>query len=750
MKNYFDHEIKVKYIDGILSKNTDWIWYIKYVQENFEPDFSVHSNYDFLCKFSHIKDLFEHLNKIHELVASLEIDVDWLKNIDMVSQFYVGIINFDSLILSNDFIRLLTLYALCAKLVNETSETKYVIYMEMFRTYNIFEIIETSNFSDELEKIDCILDQLQIDFSLEKSIFSDNLNHNFHRCEDPSEQLLEMCNNANAFSFSNTFDRKNIAVWEERYILELLSSEYKNGKLTPCITYRDGSTHPDFTAYTPQLMQKIKNYYTATDVEFLVESIEYALFDIKPSDNTISKHFKLWKDNVDNFDETKQFSYLMCSSLEFMIAFWRDPKIDLNNQKPDLYKTLSAINHIQYLSYLNNNNFPLPKLAKNILKDYKKNKAQAVDNIDDIHNFLTYVTDADIISIVDKEIFYKVSDKFEYVIENVASDGIILISSAFLDYLLFLIKIKNNRNVISHEVSTEIIYIRSLWQSIYFEKCFKSMKLFNNSINISADELEKFNSEIISKPLSYAYDCLRFKKTSLIETLSFLAENPLAFMVHNIAISKDFPYERKIHIDESHPIDMIIKDVVEKTHEANQHKFLNSLSVEENLSGIYKIIEDKVHAYFRLFGNTKQLYEITCKNNPQYRFIEHSDKPSLAHLTQLFPILENKIREVGEFYGISPICEKEDKYHKLKEPSSVLNKIIKMIYDETEEISYASDFIFIHFTMFAENGFNIRNECVHGNNYATKDSDIIFAFKVSLFCLHLLDYRLDLMFHRKH
>ena len=749
MKNYFEHEIKVKYVDGILSKSTDWDWYIKYVQENFEPDFSVHSNYDFLCKFSHIKDLFEHLNRIHELVDLLKIDIEWLKDIDMVSRFYVGKINFDDLILRNDFIRLFILYVLCAKLVNETSETNYLMYMEMFRTYNIFEIIETANFNDELEKIDYIIDQLQIDFSLEKNIFSDNLNHNFHCCEEPGTQILEMCNNANAFSFGNSFDRQSITVWEERYILDLLGSEYKNGKFSPFITYRDGSTHPDFNIYTPQLMQKIKNYYTGTEVEYLVESIEYALFNKTPSDNTVKKHFKLWKNNIDNYDETKDFSDLMCSSSEFLIAFWKDSKINLDDIKPELYKTVSIIYNIQYLSYLRNNNFPLPKSSKKFLKNFQKNKAIDVDKICNISDFLSYITDTEIISIVDKEIFYKISDKFEYVTENVESNNTILLSSAFLGYLLFLIEIKNNRNIISHEVSAEIIYIRSLWQDIYFAKCCKAMKLFENSINIPTEEMDKFNSEIITKPFSYALDCLRLDKTALVEALSFLAKNPLIFMVKNITISKDFPCERKILIDETHPIDMIIKDVIEKTHNTNQYKFLNSLSIDKNMSGIYKMISDRVNSYFHLFGNTKLLYEMIGKNNPRYNLIEYSDKPSLAHLIQLFPILENKIREMGEFYGISPICEKADKYYKLKEPSSIINKIIKLIYKETEEITYASDFIFIHFTMFAENGLNIRNECVHGNNYATKDSDIVFAFKVTLFCLHLLDYRFNLMFSRK-
>lgn len=86
MKNYFEHEIKVKYIDGLLCKSTDWSWFIEYIQENFEPDILVYTANDFIPQFSRIKDIFDHLSRIHELVDSLEIRIEWLKDIDMISR----------------------------------------------------------------------------------------------------------------------------------------------------------------------------------------------------------------------------------------------------------------------------------------------------------------------------------------------------------------------------------------------------------------------------------------------------------------------------------------------------------------------------------------------------------------------------------------------------------------------------------------------------------------------------------------
>ena len=185
--------------------------------------------------------------------------------------------------------------------------------------------------------------------------------------------------------------------------------------------------------------------------------------------------------------------------------------------------------------------------------------------------------------------------------------------------------------------------------------------------------------------------------------------------------------------------------MLEKLHNDNRYKFRNSFSIEKHMSGLYQSIKEQFQVYFSLFNETERLYNIVIKENPKYKLIEYSKELSLAHLTQLFPIVENKIREVGELFGIASICENKDKYYKLKEPSSVLTKIIQLLYDEIGKISYVSDYIFIHFALFAENGLGIRNECIHGNGYNTEEKDIVFAIKVTLFCLHLLEYRMQLI-----
>ena len=159
------------------------------------------------------------------------------------------------------------------------------------------------------------------------------------------------------------------------------------------------------------------------------------------------------------------------------------------------------------------------------------------------------------------------------------------------------------------------------------------------------------------------------------------------------------------------------------------------------MAGIYKRIKYNISFYFGAFRNKELLYKEVINQNTKYHLIDYSDNPSLAQLTQLFPILENKVREIGEFFGISPIREDKEQYSRFKEPTSILKKIIMDVFNETGSLDQVADYLFVFFTMYAENGLSIRNECIHGVSYNTNPYEIDFAFKLTLFCLHLLNNR---------
>lgn len=160
----------------------------------------------------------------------------------------------------------------------------------------------------------------------------------------------------------------------------------------------------------------------------------------------------------------------------------------------------------------------------------------------------------------------------------------------------------------------------------------------------------------------------------------------------------------------------------------------------EYVNGLYQRITSEIQIRIHLLNNVEPLYSAVVDQNSEYQFIEYSNEPLLAHITQLFPILENKIRLLGEMLNIVPVCEKEELSHRLKEPHSIINIILDEVSTLTGSISGAADLFFIHFCMFGENGLNIRNDCIHGNGYQNKEQ-LSFAFKVTLICLYLVGCR---------
>ena len=83
MKKYFEHEIKVKYLDGLFTKSSDWDWFVEYVIENFEFKFDITSYDDYKLGFHEIRKVFDYLiriNEYHDLIKALYLVTMELKD----------------------------------------------------------------------------------------------------------------------------------------------------------------------------------------------------------------------------------------------------------------------------------------------------------------------------------------------------------------------------------------------------------------------------------------------------------------------------------------------------------------------------------------------------------------------------------------------------------------------------------------------------------------------------------------------
>ena len=144
-----------------------------------------------------------------------------------------------------------------------------------------------------------------------------------------------------------------------------------------------------------------------------------------------------------------------------------------------------------------------------------------------------------------------------------------------------------------------------------------------------------------------------------------------------------------------------------------------------------------------LFYKEQIIYEQLMKKS-DIQLLTYTDELLLAHVTQLFPVLEQKIRDVSSIFGVVPFKEDLNSFMQFKDPSSLLREMIEEAYKETGNFELIYDLMFVYSFMYNSNSFNIRNECIHGRGYNTP-SEIQFAFKVTLLSIYMIEYRIDLV-----
>ena len=111
-------------------------------------------------------------------------------------------------------------------------------------------------------------------------------------------------------------------------------------------------------------------------------------------------------------------------------------------------------------------------------------------------------------------------------------------------------------------------------------------------------------------------------------------------------------------------------------------------------------------------------------------------------VTQLFPELEIKIRELVTLFGIFPFKKNIDEFMQYNDPSSLLRELLIMVFDEQHSFENVPDLMFVYNIMYNGNSCNVRNECIHGRDYLS-GGQLRFAFRATLFAIHMVEFRIN-------
>ena len=319
-----------------------------------------------------------------------------------------------------------------------------------------------------------------------------------------------------------------------------------------------------------------------------------------------------------------------------------------------------------------------------------------------------------------------------------------LTAELFYTAMTFFLDVLGNQNVDSKWTRRIIISLRNAWQEKYYSRVVSEMQEFTYEQSVPTEMIRLLNEQFLVAPQSLARPLMLLSDDAILKVLEAIAEHITVYQVSRVTISEYYPDHVHVRIkDDARSIDKMIADEVKRVYKERSYRLLNGLSEQEMFDGFFNWLATGVQVACEGI-DVASVYDEIVRNAPkQYEFLPNPGaKPTLGHLTQLFPLLENLIRDIGEFFDIVPFQADKMSFNKLKEVSGVLSDLIGNVRGLTGTIQGCSEFVFVYYVMYSSNGFNVRNDCIHGHRYQDP-ADVALAYRLTVICTYMMMKRLQ-------
>lgn len=748
MRNYIEHEVLVKYQEGILSQSQDWQWFIDYVEENYDwEDISTYKEYLNRTEYEKLYGNFIRIIEITDnnfLFRNRILEEIWI-----IAKFYCNKYGLKELknILIYQYSKILFLNIWLTKLENVDNGFQYIIDRRISSFRNFYELIKTDTLSLQSNEIkNYIKKEIKInDFTSVKKNILDNINKNFYPAKKTFlKKYKNKFLNANAFNHVK-LQKPKLITWQEDFILDMLNIRFQNQEIIPLMEF-NGKPTPFYHDWTPEVINKIKNYFNNDEsILFVLETISYILHKTPISNNVMLIHCQLLTKYLTKCKNTYD---IHCSSYEIISYLFKEKKLtqivkDVSYK--NLIKFIHTIKDFDIIEAIKNSHFPISENQKSILKNYYENEYKQLDNISDYPSFDRYIKNTNIAKYINQNYLINSIGLFEQFIQEID----IQTASLFYDYIKFLANIKLSNSAIDKRLINQVIIdIQQLWQNEYYEKVCTKMKSTSYETKTSKEDIIAFNNVVLANPFLFAHTCMPVNIDSINQSMITTAKYVLSSLFKNVEINEFFPIEEQPEkICENHDIDTLLKNIISKIQKEKGYRLLNHLEEEYYLAKLHKDWKLNISFGVARFNLEKELYE-KIKKYTNIDLIEYNENIQLAHVTQLFPILEMAIRELALELGILPYSVDDKKFMKYRDPSSILIEILTDIYENLKSFDVGGELLFVYNVMYNSNSLNIRNECIHGREYL-KNWQLLFAFKLTLMCIHIIMLRLKLIERNK-
>lgn len=383
---------------------------------------------------------------------------------------------------------------------------------------------------------------------------------------------------------------------------------------------------------------------------------------------------------------------------------------------------------------------------KKILNLWLKEKANNWVDIKTRQQFVEKLADKRIIKFIDNNGLKEATDSFNRVCNSIIKKGHWLeLSSTISEYKSFILEVKSNSKYIvdmKDYIEEVLIKMDNIYKK-YRENITSSLtKVQSEGAEIQDIDVDKLKLQILNSPFSLVNRILPLNEVGIFKNMYSHSEFTLIDLVE-VNYIEDVGIETRNYSKKFSEIDSELMKFMEEIKV--EDKGINSLNKENEvyLQYFFDDINLKLNIYFELIS-LNFLYEIVKKKvdndtTSSFSMIDLIDENvKIAHLTQLFPMLEEKIRQLGEKKNIFTQKELNDGVISFKDPTSILTQIIGSDNKRGKQgFRDCGIELFLYLCLYSRNALNIRNKCIHARDYIYGDR-LVFGLKISLFCLLLL------------
>jgi hypothetical protein len=752
---YYEHEVEVRYTEGILAKSRDWQWFVEETCKTFEaPEWEGGTFDGFRRAFRGVSRVYGHLSSIADIWPDLELSFprEWVRGVWKSCLIRAGAREMPGNPTGDAFFDLLDVVSYSAKLLNSVSDRKLTCDLGLFSLANYQDLFDLGNLTDEGGRIVSRLREVDAGgLALTIAVVKGNFEGSRVACdEEMVGKVLDEEFDADFLDFKAP-DDVACKTWQEAYLLDCLRTSYQGDELMPFVGFREGGSIPDFSLMTVEVLANMRDSIKDPRARCVIDSVGYLLHGTKVPQDSVDILIDLALERVVEVSDGSRNPYeIACTSTGLCSRMLKRGQLE-DDMKQRLLGGISRaakdVKDVAVLTAIDRIGFPLGKDQRKAIKDAKRTKSALVGAIKGPNALLRYFEDEDVKRYCSQQEAEEAISKFAELVGKADSITALL----FIAAMNFFIGLLNNKNIDNKWAKSCLIDIQTNWSERFYALTVAGMQLLAQEISVPGEQCGDLNKAILENPLLFGHWAFPLDEATIEERIEGIAENPVFAMVQKTTIDEFIPHKERFDPGSGsgkHSMDAMILEEVDRVNRKYSYRHMNQLKPEEIAAQLCAEAVNGTHVLVSMIRVVPKIYDAVRRRiSGKHTLIDYpagGEEPTLAHVCQLFPVMENTIRELGKHFSITPFRASEDEFHVLRDAPQIIGELIGSVLEETGTIAGTDDLTFVYFAMFSKNGLNIRNACVHGQAYQ-RGAQLEEAFRLTVICEYMLLYRLDMV-----